>query len=155
MEVNQRALDYWQHHNPYRISLYDVRRGSDLMQYTWEDQANDGHHIRLNWNIFSEKLSFRILLQDYARPFGRLYQYKLEGDKEWRSVNDGKDVVLEHLMLGVHHLKVRLAGAPATECDYTIMVTPSWLAILELIVLVVAIVLFFMWRNYHKNAKAS
>ena len=154
MEVNQQALDYWLHHNPYRISLYDVRRGSDLMQYAWEDQANDGHHIRLNWNVVSEKLSFRILLQDYARPFGRLYQYKLEGDKEWRSVDDGKDVVLENLMLGVHHLKVRLAGAPATECDYTIMVTPSWLAILELIVLLIAIVLFFMWRNYHKNAKA-
>ena len=154
MEVNQQALDYWLHHNPYRISLYDVRRGSDLMQYAWEDQANDDHHIRLNWNVVSEKLSFRILLQDYARPFGRLYQYKLEGDKEWRSVDDGKDVVLENLMLGVHHLKVRLAGAPATECDYTIMVTPSWLAILELIVLLIAIVLFFMWRNYHKNAKA-
>ena len=154
MEVNQQALDYWLHHNPYRISLYDVRRGSDLMQYAWEDQANDDHHIRLNWNVVSEKLSFRILLQDYARPFGRLYQYKLEGDKEWRSVNDGKDVVLENLMLGVHHLKVRLAGAPATECDYTIMVTPSWLAILELIVLLIAIVLYFMWRNYHKNAKA-
>ena len=154
MEVNQQALDYWLHHNPYRISLYDVRRGSDLMQYAWEDQANDDHHIRLNWNVVSEKLSFRILLQDYARPFGRLYQYKLEGDKEWRSVDDGKDVVLENLMLGIHHLKVRLAGAPATECDYSIMVTPSWLAILELIVLLIAIVLYFMWRNYHKNAKA-
>ena len=154
MEVDRRALDHWLRNNPYHISLYDVRRGSDLMQYTWEDQGNDGRHIHLNWNVVSEKLSFRILLQDYARPFGRLYQYKLDGDKGWCSVNDGKDVVLEGLMLGVHHLRVRLAGAPATECDYTITVTPSWLAILELIALVVASILFFMWRNYHKNAKA-
>ena len=154
MEVDEQALEYWLHHNPYRISLYDVRRGSDLMQYIWEDQVNDGHHINVKWNIVSEKLSFRILLQDYARPFGRLYQYKFEGEKDWHSVDDGKDVVLENLMLGVHHLKVRLAGAPATECDYTITVTPSWLAILELIIMVAAIVLFLMWRNYHKNAKA-
>ena len=154
MEVDEKALEYWLHHNPYRISLYDVRRGSDLMQYIWEDQVNDGHHINVKWNVVSEKLSFRILLQDYARPFGRLYQYKFEGEKEWHSVEDGKDVVLENLMLGIRHVKVRLAGAPATECDYTIMVTPSWLAILEFIILVAAIVLFLMWRNYHKNAKA-
>ena len=124
------------------------------MQYIWEDQVNDGHRINVKWNIVSEKLSFRILLQDYARPFGRLYQYKLDGEKDWHSVDDGKDVVLENLMLGVHHLKVRLAGAPATECDYTITVTPSWLAILEFIILIASIVLFLMWRNYHKNAKA-
>ena len=154
MEVDEQALEYWLHHNPYRISLYDVRCGSDLMQYIWEDQVNDGHRINVKWNIVSEKLSFRILLQDYARPFGRLYQYKLDGEKDWHSVDDGKDVVLENLMLGVHHLKVRLAGAPATECDYTITVTPSWLAILEFIILIASIVLFLMWRNYHKNAKA-
>ena len=154
MEVNQKALDYWSQSNPYRISLYDIRRGSDLMQFAWEDQANDEHHIGLNWNIVSEKLSFRILLQDYARPFDRLYQYKMEGDKEWRSVSDGYDVVLTGLLPGIHRLKVRLAGAPATECSYKVVVAPSWLAILELIVLIAAIVLFFMWRNYHKNAKA-
>lgn len=153
MEVNQKALDDWLQSNPYRISLYDIRRGSDLMQFAWEDQANDGHYIRLNWNIVSEKLSFRILLQDYARPFGRLYQYKMEGDKEWRSVSDGHDVVLAGLLPGIHRLKVRLAGAPATECSYKVVVTPSWLAFLELIVLITAIVLFFMWHNYHKNAK--
>lgn len=154
MEVDEKALEYWLHHNPYRISLYNVRRGSDLMRYIWEDQVNEVHRISLKWNIVSEKLSFRILLQDYARPFGRLYQYKFEGEKDWHSVDDGKDVVLENLMLGIHHVKVRLAGVPATECDYAIMVTPSWLAILELVILVAAIVLFLMWHNYRKNAKA-
>jgi transcriptional regulator len=154
MEVNRQALESWLHHNPYHIALYDIRRGSDLMEYALEDHANDEHTISIHWNILSEKLSFRILLQDYARPYGRLYQYKMEGDKEWRSVSDGKDVEMINLLPGMHELKVRLAGAPATERTYQITVLPSWLAILELIILIAALVLLLMWRNYHKNTKA-
>ena len=33
------------------------------------------------------------------------------------------------------------------------MVLPSWLAILELVILIAAIILLLMWRNYHKNTK--
>lgn len=153
MEVNRQALESWLHHNPYHIALYDIRRGRDLMEYALEDHANDEHTISIHWNILSEKLSFRILLQDYARPYGRLYQYKMEGDKEWRSVSDGKDVEMINLLPGMHELKVRLAGAPATERTYQITVLPSWLAILELIILIAALVLLLMWRNYHKNTK--
>lgn len=153
MEVNRQALENWLRHNPYHIALYDIRRGSDLMEYALEDHANDEHSISIRWNILSEKLSFRILLQDYARLYGRLYQYKMEGDKVWRSVSDGKDVEITHLWPGIHHLKVRLAGAPATERTYQIMVLPSWLAILELVILIAAIILLLMWRNYHKNTK--
>ena len=153
MEVNRQALESWLRHNPYHIALYDIRRGSDLMEYALEDHANDEHSISIHWNTLSEKLSFRILLQDYARLYGRLYQYKMEGDKEWRSVSDGKDVEITHLLPGIHQLKVRLAGAPATERTYQITVLPSWLAILELIILIAAIILLLMWRNYHKNTK--
>lgn len=153
MEVNLKALDAWQRSNSYRICLYDIRRGSDLMGFGQESLANDERKINLTWNFTSSKLAFRVLLQDYARPFGRLYQYRLDGEQEWRSVSDGNDVVLEHLMLGVHHLKVRLAGAPGTERTYTIVVSPSWIAILELIILIVAVVLLWMWHRYHKNTK--
>ena len=153
MEVRHQALEAWLRQNPYHIALYDIRRGSDLMEYALEDHANDEHRISIRWNILSEKLSFRILLQDYARQFGRLYQYKMEGDSEWQSVSDGKDVEIIHLLPGIHHLKVRLAGAPATERTYQITVLPSWLAILELIILIAALVLLLMWRKYHKDTK--
>ncbi len=153
MEVNRKALEYWQSHNPYRLNLYDIRRGSDLMDFAEEETANDERHISLTWNFVSSKLTFRVLLQDYARPFGRLYQYKLDGEKEWRSVNDGKDVELTGLMLGAHDLKIRLAGAPGTERTYKITVLPSWLAILELMIFIAAIVLLLMWRNYHKQTQ--
>ena len=153
MEVNQKALDHWQRSKQYQVYLYDIRKGSDLMSYSPEDAINDDRHISLDWNIFSTKLTFRLLLQDYARPFGRLYQYKLDGEKEWRTVSDGNDIEITHLMLGKHHLTVRLAGAAGTEKTYAIVVSPSWLAILELIILIAAIVLLLMWRNYHKNTK--
>ena len=153
MEVNRKALEYWQSHNPYRLNLYDIRRGSDLMDFVEEETANDERHISLTWNFVSSKLTFRVLLQDYARPFGRLYQYKLDGEKEWRSVNDGKDVELTGLMLGAHDLKIRLAGAPGTERTYKITVLPSWLAFLELMIFIAAIVLLLMWRNYHKQTQ--
>ena len=153
MEVNRKALEYWQSHNPYRLNLYDIRRGSDLMDFAEEETANDERHISLTWNFVSSKLTFRVLLQDYARPFGRLYQYKLDGEKEWRSVNDGKDVELTGLMLGAHDLKIRLAGAPGTERTYKITVLPSWLAFLELMIFIAAIVLLLMWRNYHKQTQ--
>ena len=153
MEVNRKALEYWQSHNPYRLNLYDIRRGSDLMDFAEEETANDERRINLSWNFVSSKLAFRVLLQDYARPFGRLYQYKLDGEKEWCSVNDGKDVELTGLMLGVHDLRVRLAGAPGTEQVYKITVLPSWLAILEVVIFIAAIVLLLMWRNYHKQTK--
>ena len=68
-------------------------------------------------------------------------------------MSDGKDVEITNLLLGVHKLKVRLAGAPATERTYQITVLPSWLAILEFIILLAAVVLLLMWRSYHKNTK--
>lgn len=153
MEVNLKALEAWQSCKVYHLNLYNVRKGSDLVDAALESKMNEEGRISLSWNFTSAKLAFRLLLQDYARPFGRLYQYKLDGDKEWSSVMDGNDVVIEHLMVGSHQLKVRLAGAPGTEKTYTIVVTPSWLAILELLILIAAVVLLWMWHRYHKNTK--
>ncbi len=153
MEVNLKALEAWQNSRAYHLYLYDVRRGGDLVGAALETQVNEEGKINLSWNFTSTKLAFRLLLQDYARPFGRLYQYRLDGEKEWRSVMDGNDVEIDHLMLGTHQMTVRLAGAPGTERIYTIFVSPSWLAILEFILLIAVIVLLWMWRNYHKNTK--
>ncbi len=153
MEVNLQALDTWQRSKEYSLYLYDMRRGGDLLGFAQEELANDNRHINLTWNLVSEKLSFRLLLQDYARSFGRLYQYQLDGEKEWHGVSDGQDVELTHLMLGVHQLKVRLAGASGTEKAYEISVMPSWLAIFEFSVLIGAVVLLLLWHRYHKNTK--
>lgn len=153
MEVNKKALKAWQDNNASHLCLYAMRRGSDLAGAALEDKWNEDKSIQLSWNFISEKLSFRLLLQDYARPFGRLYQYRLEGEKDWHSVVDGNDVVIEHLMPGTHKLTVRLAGAPGTEKTYAIVVSPSWIAILEMLMLLFAAVLLWLWHRYHKNTK--
>ena len=153
MQLDERALDAWQKNNPYHICLYDIRQGSDLIGSEAEDKVNVERTIRLGWNFTSTKLAFKPLLQDYARPQGRLYQYQLDGDGQWHSSVDGTDIMLEGLLPGVHQLCVRLAGAPGTEKTWRIVVAPTWLAVLEFILLLAAIVLLVLWRRYHKNTK--
>lgn len=153
MRVDSNALETWQKDNRYHIYLYDIRKGSDLLGDGNEEKVNSGQRISLDWNFTSSKLAFKLILQDYSRQLGRLYQYKLGDEDEWRSVKDGSEVELSGLMLGIHSLKVRLAGAPSTEKTYEIVVTPSVFAIIELLLLVVVVVLLFMWRRYHNDTK--
>lgn len=145
------VIDNWRKHTHYPILLYDLYVGSDPLDYAAETLANEEHHISLTWNLLSEKLSFKIVVEDFARPYGRFYQYRLDGAQTWTLVQDGLNIVLSHLSIGGHSLEVRLAGAPGTTRTYHIAVYPSWLAIMELVLLLIAIVLFFWWRRYHKT----
>lgn len=153
MRVDYDAMQRWQNNREFHISLYNVRKGGDLMAYDDEDNINTNRRIYLSWNVISQKLSFRAVLLDYARQSGRLYQWRLDGENEWHSVPDAADIELEGLFLGKHNLHIRLAGAPGTEAVYSIVVLPSVLAVIEAILLVVAIVLLVSWRRYHKNTR--
>lgn len=154
MRVDSKAMQRWQHNTEFHISLYNVRKGSDLVNYDEEDEINTGRRINLSWNMTSQKLSFRAVLLDYARQSGRLYQWRRDSEKGWHSVNDVTDIEMDGLLPGIHSLRVRLAGAPGTESSYRIVVLPSALAVMEMLFLIVAIVLLLSWRRYHKNTKA-
>lgn len=145
------AIDNWRKHTRYPILLYDLYVGGDPLGYAAETLANEEHRLSLTWNLLSEKLSFKIVVEDFARPYGRFYQYRLDGDKTWSIAQDGQTVELSHLSIGGHTLEVRLMGAPGTTRTYHIAVYPSWLAITELILLLIAIGLFLWWRRYHKT----
>ena len=153
MRVDHKAMQRWQHDSEFRIFLYDVRKGSDLMDFDTEDKINRNRRIYVSWNLFSQKTSFRMVLLDYARQNGRLYQWRMSGEKEWHRVNDGEDVVLGALFLGRHDIYMRLAGAPGTEIAYKVIVYPSALAVMEFVLLLTAIVLFVLWRRYHKDTR--
>ena len=144
------AIDNWRKHTRYPILLYDLYVGGDLMGFAAEALANEAHRICLTWNLLSEKLSFKMVVEDFARPYGRFYQYRLDGEKTWSIAQDGQNIELSHLSIGGHSLEVRLAGAPGTTRTYHIAVYPSWLAITELILLLIAIGLFLWWHRYHK-----
>lgn len=145
------AIDNWRKHTHYPILLYDLYVGGGPLGYAAETLVNEEHRISLTWNLITEKLTFKMVVEDFARPYGRFYQYRLDGDKTWSIIQDGQSVELRHLSIGGHSLEVRLAGAPGTTRTYHIAVYPSWMAITELILLLVAIGLFLWWHRYHKT----
>ena len=143
----------WKANDHYKVQLYNIRRGSDLMSQL-EDYvaANQLRTIQLKWNLTSEVLQAMLLLPDYAKHKGRLYEYRLGGG-EWRRVDDGQNIDVRHLELGQHRLEVRLAGAPGTASVYTLTVVPSAWAYVELSLLLVALVLLWLWWRYRKNTR--
>lgn len=53
----------------------------------------------------------------------------------------------------MHRLKLRLAGVASSESNIEILVYPSWLAIMEFVIFIVALILLLFWRRYHKDTK--
>lgn len=152
LSVSSEDLAAWQNYADYKTLLYDVYLGTDLLSAGEESIVNETGNIKLSWNFTSVPLSVKPVLEDYARPFGRLYEYRMDGDSGWKLSKDGNAIKINNLFLGRHRLKVRLAGAPGTEKTYVITVLPSWLAVLELILLVILVLLLVLWRRYRKNA---
>ncbi len=146
------SLTTWQQRSHYKTQLYNIRRGSDLLPIVEEYIANEKRKLRLSWNITSEVLQAELLLPDYAKHTGRLYEYRL-GDDDWQTVDDGKPIDIRGLMLGSHQLEVRLAGVEGTASVYTLSVLPSGWAIFELVLLIVSIVLLWLWWRFRKTTK--
>ncbi len=128
----------WQGRSAYTVSLFDVAVNGVSAGSGYEMQFNSGADITLPWNVVSAELSMKPCLNDYSRHYGRMYEYRLDGEGEWLMVKSGDDIRLDGLGLGSHTLQVRLAGVAATMRTYNIKVTPSWAAVMELLLLVAA-----------------
>jgi len=151
MHVRAEDLLRWQRQAKYKLLLYHVYIDGNPIELGTESDINDNHRLSMKWNLASSVLTLRPLLADYARPYGRLYEYKVDGEKEWRVVKDGEDIRLRHLGIGRHSLELRLAGAPGTLTTYQISVSPSGWAILELLLFIVAVIAFVLWYRYRKS----
>lgn len=151
MSVKTADLLRWQKQTRYKMLLYHIAVNGDPVGMGEEDEANDHRRLSLKWNITSSVMTARPLLADFARPYGRLYEYRLDGQDKWLVVRDGEDIRLSNLFLGRHKLELRLAGVPGTMAQYTVTVSPSGWAILELLMLVCAIAALVLWLRYHKN----
>lgn len=145
-------VQQWQSSTQYQAQLFNIRCGSDLLMKSAEYMVNEQHEIRLSWNLVSEVLQAEILLPDYAKQAGRLYEYRLGGGG-WQLVDDGQPVYISGLALGRHRLEVRLAGAEGTTSVYTITVMPSVWAVFEFVLFLVAIALLWLWWRFHKNTR--
>ncbi len=148
--MNPAALDSWRMDDRYKVSLYNIRRGSDLLPTMEALMVNEDHEISLTWNFVSEVLQAEAVLQDYARQRGRLYEYRLDG-RDWQLLQDAEPMYIHGLWLGSHTLSVRLVGMEGTQSDYKIMVVPSVGAVIELALLLAALCLLFFGNRYRKN----
>lgn len=151
MYVNARDIRRWEQQARYKVLLYALKRGTDAFTDVEEQNFNREGSARLTWNIFSQKLTFKVVLTDYARATGRIFEYRLDDGKTWTLVHNGEDIVLDNLFLGSHTIYIRLAGAPGTMKSYSIQVVPSWLAICELLLIIIALILYVLWRRYRNN----
>ena len=153
MQLHPQTLYKWLHHEKFNLSLYDIRVGSDWLDFTDEDRVNASKKISLPWNIVSVKLSLKVTLQNYSHTKDRLYQYRLDDNAQWITVADGEEIALSHLFMGRHRLQLRLAGVPSSESNIGILVYPSWLAIFELTVSIIALLLLLFWHRYHRTTQ--
>ncbi len=153
MELDPEALEKWETDGSRKVVACEVRVGGNLLGFIDEDAMNTERRISLGWNLASERLSLRFHLRDYARPYDRIYQYRIDDEGQWRSARDGEDVVLDGLGLGRHSLTARLSGAEGTESRYEILVLPSAAAMAEAGLLILAACLLLMWRSYHRDTR--
>lgn len=151
MHVRAEDLFKWQRQTKYKLLFYHVYLDGTPVELSTVSDINDNHRLSMKWNLASSVLTLRPLLADYARPYDRLYEYKLDGEKKWRMVRDDEDIRLRHLNIGRHKLEVRLAGAPGTLTTYQITVSPSGWAIIELLLLIAAIISLTLWYRYRKS----
>lgn len=151
--IDPGKLASWQKKLSSKVMLYDIMKGGALADLGIERKINDELALNLSWNIFSEPVAIKVMLDDFARPFGRLYEYKIDGESKWHILHAEEALHLTNLLLGSHELKIRFAGVPRTMRTYTINVHPSAMAFVELSLLILAIVLYILWTRYHRYTK--
>ncbi len=147
-----KELEQWTRDGHYKVQLYNLRLGSDLLTSTEEMAVNEKRRVRLSWNFTSEVLQAEAVLLDFARQQGRLYEYRLDGGS-WRLVQDGESIDVRNLFIGLHQLEVRLAGVEGSASVYHLSVVPSLWAVLEAMLLVAILSAAFVFYRYRKNTK--
>lgn len=148
----QKDFQKWLTSQQYKVVLYPVRKGSDLLSPREMSILTEQRIANLSWNFVSQPFQAEPILLDYASQRGRLYEYRVDGG-EWQQIDNGVPIDVRHLMLGTHVLTVRLMGAVGTETTYQLRVNPSLWALLELILLIAAIVASWLWWRYRKYTR--
>lgn len=109
------------------------------------------HHISLLWNFFSQKLSFRPIVMDYGNPDGNYYEYRVNSEDGWNTIDDKSMVEYNNFHLGINTIHIRIAGSSHVT-TFTVTVYPSIWAIIELLAIIIAIII--LWR-FIKNRQIT
>lgn len=102
--------------------------------------------IQLPYNFGTKDLSFMPVLLNYSNQNGLCFEYRIN-DGEWQVQRINQRITIENLPLGQSALQIRLAGSKSVT-EYKVYVFPSFLFILECIVIISVIVIIgFAWRQ--------
>jgi len=112
----------------------------------------DTKEISVSWNFSSEKILFRPLASGFPNTDGIFYEYRIDNGK-WTLLNKNQAIAIMALMLGKHHLDIRVSGEDDTLTSYVITVYPAVIAWIELLIVLVCIILFFWWKHYRKHTQ--
>ena len=146
-------IEQWRQHASHNMLLYDIRIGGELMAETQQALVNERQTIQLSWNLRSQTLQALPVVTDYSLSSGRIYEYRIDNDAEWKLISNDKPLVVERLMIGRHKLTIRLSGLQGTEKTYTVIVKPSTLAYIELLLLIISLSLLIWWWRYRKSTR--
>ena len=96
---------------------------------------SDGNSIEMDWNFASKELVVSPSTLDYhPSASSRYYEWSIDGGESFTAF-DKHPITLTHLKLGVHYLRIRIAGHPETETEVKIRVLPSLMLYMELLLL--------------------
>lgn len=141
----------WEQDKTSKTLMYDVFAGEHNVKVSFGSNSGMSGNISLTWNFVSQKLRFKAMLNDFANPNRRIFEYRIDGERQWNLFWHGEEICISNLLLGEHSLCIRQAGRPGTETTYKVFVRPSFLAYIEFITLVLGIVLCIAWYRYYKK----
>ena len=147
------SLESWQQHTGYRVMLYDILRGEHPVEKAQGKAVNEDRAITLRWNFSSQTFRTKVFLNDFAKPEGRLFEYRLDDEEGWHLLHHDESLTLNRLSVGSHTLTVRLAGTPGTQTDYEIRVMPNALFYVEMSLLLIALLLLVIGWRFRKTTR--
>ncbi len=113
---------------------------------------NDRRELRIGWNLWSGQLVLRPVLMDYSDHNGEMMEYRID-DGAWERMVMGENIVIGSMKPGTHRVDMRLSGLLSADTTYVIKVYPTFLFYMELLFLLLALGLFFWWRNWRRKTK--
>lgn len=151
--LDTKTKAYLKKYSTQTVLIGGMVMGNSLVGSGETMKTNDRRRIDVGWNFMSQMVIISLAIPNYTDNTGKLYEYRIDGEGQWIIVNNPSSLRLDNLMLGTHTLEVRVSGFESTASIYELNVYPTLLFYLEVVLFVVGIVLFVLWRKWRKHTK--
>lgn len=136
---------------PLHSNVFVGQYSIDGKTYTTNSVEGNSNEIRMEWNFASKELVISPFTLDYKpAASSRYYEWSIDGGERFVAF-DKQPITVSDLMLGVHHLRICVAGHPETEIDVKVTVLPSLMLILEMLLVIVLIIAIVISMRLHNR----